>query len=711
MSQQYKTTVMATVGGQQPLLSKVKQLISAGSFSAITGQESLDDLNTIFDSVSGNEGYGLGKALAGGLTQTNLAAFQSSLQRSHTNLTDKELAEAQNFMSSVAGNEGFSLQQNPGSEVEVKAVNATLNAQSQLQNKAAEALFPTHTIPYEEEGISLKVRAAGIGSYVYGSDAWRSASDLRPIFSLLRSGDMFKNDLLALYPVFDDAADTARLFVDPAKVAPSETAYDEGDAYGRQQHLTQMIKVPVTIPNYLGLCQAPGQRGWTSTDEVEANSITAQRLMLSFELDGTAVDAFVDTSTMSNNAFGPLSNGQSSDDRGIKLSIRDLPGFSLQDKEGKKVGEDLFADIKAAGYEPVLTYTLSGNFQRQTNELSVQSGAVEISGLRSVTDGTLVKYGNASVEQKKLIASLQNGAVAGVTLTSNVTNTSRGNFGYRVEVFDAIKHLGVRRGSPISVKYPVSKDDVNQDSLDYALQQMSVILNNYRSRVAFDTAAGHVEYITSIDGSPVVANDQGSNVLAGQHFVTATAVRRELDLKDAVSTVDTAGTFEAVCAAITNELSDIIAALNARSGLSAMNEYGHNGPTQWVAVVHSNLARFMMKQGDARTLGAEMPVEVVETNFDSQIGKILLVPKAPTGGAIDPVAAIGVCVSKENIVIQGNVSREQQDYGVIMTMPSFKHHPLNPVIGTLDIKDADKFLGNDITFGKMVKQIVDSPKP
>lgn len=714
--------ISASLNNRPNLVASLRQAIKHGTgLQTITGNESLVDFQNTLSQIAGTEAFGLGDVLGKKVGEHNLQAVTSAMSRKGvpTRLMDtmREMADG---LSSVDGLEGFSLQNFEGDEATIKAANVALNAQSQMQTKAAEALFPTVSVSYEDEGVNLKVRAAGIGSYVYGASAWQSASSLRPIFGLLRSGEIFKDEVLNLYPVYPEDDDENRvLFAPAALVAPTPASYPEGDAYGRTSHNTQFLAVPTTVPNLLALCQAPGQRGWTSTDEIESNSITISSLAISGKLDADDISFFVDTKAMSNNTFGPTTNGQSSDDRGLNLHVRNLPGFSVRDKDGLVVGKTLFADFETAGYEPMLTVTLSGNYQRQSNELRLNSGSATVTALRNIANGETVVIGRATTAEKALMRKLNGGSVQAAKTTMNVSNTSRGNFGYRIEVYDATKHLAVRRGSPVSVKYPISKDDVNEESLNFAIEQMSIALNNYRSRKAFDVAAEHLEYITSIDGSPVVANDQGSNVLAGQHYVTATAVNRSVKLSDIISAQNSMEVFQAVTAGIANEISDVISALNTKSGLSAINEYGGEGPTKWVAVAHQNISRFLMRQGEARTAGVDLPVEAIETNFDSQVGQIIIVPASNSSSeTINPLAGIGVCVAKENILVQGNVTRDQQDFGVVMSMPSFRHWPLNPVIGSLTIEDASEFLTDEGLLNKLAVQritvegvVENDPKP
>ncbi|WP_228493006.1 hypothetical protein, partial [Pseudomonas aeruginosa] len=138
---------------------------------------------------------------------------------------------------------------------------------------------------------------------------------------------------------------------------------------------------------------------------------------------------------MSNNTFAPTSNGQSSDERQLNLQVKQLPGFSVSDKDGKVVGETIFASFKSAGYEPLLAFRLTGSYQRQTNEFNLQPGTVTITAVRNITTGVVTKIGFADSTVKALMRSFTEGKLIGAITTQNVSNTNRGNFGYRIEVY------------------------------------------------------------------------------------------------------------------------------------------------------------------------------------------------------------------------------------------------------------------------------------
>jgi len=230
---------------------------------------------------------------------------------------------------------------------------------------------------------------------------------------------------------------------------------------------------------------------------------------------------------------------------------------------------------------------------------------------------------------------------------------------------------------------------------------MGVTIQTNCSKKAFEAAYKHLDYITSIDGAPVVDNENGGNDLPGRMYVKAAAVHRKFRIQDHVSSPDNLDVFDNVCSLILTEIQDITAALEFKSGIAAINEYSGVAKTKWSVIVHQNLHRFIMRSGDAR-IQAGADYNIVPTNFDSMIGKMLIVPQNDsTEDRINPLGGIGVNVAKENVVLHGNVTRGGQDFGVMMTMPCFLHWNLNVVVGSMVIEDAEDFLGDKGVFFKL----------
>jgi|AGFS01.1.fsa_nt_gi hypothetical protein len=698
--------VKAGVRNTGNLIKQAMDLTKNQSFAALSGVESFNDAQQQFGTIFGGEGFNtFQKGMTDNLSHGGFDAAKAAIGRNNIN----EIAASvftTDVLSDIAkrqGLESFTLAQFPGQSMETKAVNIVLNTQTRLQTKAAEELYKTISVRYEDEGVKLTVRAAGVGSYVSGASAWESMTELTPIFGILRNGDIFKDDVLRVWPVLPADADdeNAQLFIDASIKAPVDQEYPTGDAYGRQDHLTQMLAVPGVVNNLLGLCTAPGQRPWTDTDDIESASIRILELGFAGKLNGKDIQAFVPTESMTNINMSPTSVGQNSNDRDLDITLRHLPVTALVDKDGKSV-KALFQAFYDKGLEPNLNVRMTARYNRQSYRLELTTGKVTIESLTDLNDNNKrITHSSATEDQKALLNALKGGLVNAATPSMNLTNASNGNFGYRLEVFDTSKELTTRRQDPISVKYPVRPEDVNKEALDDAVSYMGVTIQTNCSKKAFETAYKHLDYLTSIDGAPVVDNENGGNDLPGRMYVKASTVHRSFRIQDHISSPENIDVFDNVCSLLLTEIQDITAALAFKSGIAAINEYSGIAKTKWSVIVHQNLERFLMRSGDARITASE-DFNIVATNFDSMIGKILIVPQNDsTEDRINPLGGIGVNVAKENVVLHGQVTRGNQDFGVMMTMPCYLHWNLNVIVGSLVIEDAADFLGDAGVFFKL----------
>ncbi|QCW23276.1 major head protein [Vibrio phage USC-1] len=667
----------------------IKNGLEAGAFSSVSGVESFADGSQTLDSVMGSESFASGTVgeTIKGLSGEQKFSVVSSIQRALENKSVSGMESLIREEERVAGLEGFSWAQSPGHSVEGKAASITLNALAHRQTDAAEAMFKTVTVPYETEQLEYTVRTSGLGRYIYGASAFDSASQLQPVTSLLRQSKYFLDDTLELTPVYPTASDSpARpLFVDEADFTPWEKSYSNADALRRTNHLTSYLRTGKTITNLLGLAETPGQTPFDhSTDEIEANSITVQKVLLKVTVDGKDEVLVVPTNNFTNSSFGVTSNGHSSDDRLLNMVVRGLPVKAFQNKDGGET--TIFDPVQAGGAKAYFSFTLGGTYQRQQNTVQTSVSDLNIDYIE--LDGVKHNRGTKSTAAKALFAKYTNGQVIGWLPSYNHNNVNRTNFGYRVEVFDAHKVMNVRRETPISVKYPVDKNDVNEQSLSFAIEEMNTILQAQTTAKAYQAAEGHIARVASLHGHAIVGNEQSASVMAGMHFVNASYLHRTMKLSEAVSALDSTTVLEAVEKTLTMNITELCAALSTVSGLAAISEY-RRIDKKWVIVGHQNLARYMIRQGDARTIGAGISFQAIESNLDDMIGKFYIFPESETKDSnIDVIGGMGVMVSKEHQVIQANLTRNNADFGIVITQPAYKHHSVCPIVGVLEIEDA-----------------------
>lgn len=218
-----------------------------------------------------------------------------------------------------------------------------------------------------------------------------------------------------LFPVYEEGSNTALFFVNPAVVSPAIVSFGAGDRYGRKGHFTQYLTVPLEVPNYLALCQEPGQRAFGVLDEIRPSSLQVLALIVSLKVNGEERYFFVNTETFTNTGFvrAPIDSSFVN----LNMQIRNLGGFSVKDpRTHEKTGEDIFADFLTAGYEPMLNVTLVGSFDRQRNALRLNSVSGTIRALRNIETSEAVFEVNAIEAQLALIKSVTEIRVVGARI-------------------------------------------------------------------------------------------------------------------------------------------------------------------------------------------------------------------------------------------------------------------------------------------------------
>lgn len=218
-----------------------------------------------------------------------------------------------------------------------------------------------------------------------------------------------------LFPVYQEGSDTAQFFVSPAVVPPAIVSFGTGDRYGRKGHFTQYLAVPLEVPNYVALCQEPGQIPWDHLTEINPSSLQVLSLIVSLKVNGVERRFFVNTERHANTGFSKALEGQVM--WNLNMRLRNLGGADVQDpRTQEKVGWDIFTEILTAGYEPMINIALAGSFDRQRNALRLNSVPCGLRALRNVETSEAVFEVNATEDQLALLKSVTEVQVVGVRM-------------------------------------------------------------------------------------------------------------------------------------------------------------------------------------------------------------------------------------------------------------------------------------------------------
>lgn len=658
-------------------------------------------------SLMGAEGFSTSMTkFTEGMTFGQERAVASSIQGN-----DQFEARSQQLQDLIkhGGMESFSRQLDAGSVARQKAATIDLNARANRQWVAAEALYPTLIIPYDQETLVLPIDIAGVGAYNSSGNVNESFEDLRPIASVLSDSSFNAGDDLKLVPVLPADANSANAaaFVPAADWAPWDVSYDANDLLGREAHKTNFLAIK-KLNNLLSLSRAPGAPAFEQNDEIEAGSIRLNTLLLKIKTKDGEGFVTLDTSSMAGVAARPSTGTTSDEKRQINFVLNGLNVANLKDKDGKPT--ELFKSLTATGMKVMLSLELSATYHRSTRAWSPTVSPVAIAYVID-KDGNRLVAGTSGMpaDVAALIADqAMEASIHGVELKMNHANTNRSRYGTTVVYANTSKSYNVNRRQPISIKYPMLDQDNDADVLSMLVQQMNIMVTRNMSHDAFKAANAHFNYVYDNDGMKIVnINDDSSSVLPGQHFLATTAIESKINLVKEVSTLDSKDTLENIRAALVNKVYDIITGLRVRSNISALKELDGRSE-EYVVVAHASLAPFLMTTGDYRTFGEAVKFEVVETNIDSEMGRMWIVPKSQTkNDVVDVFGGMGICVAKELLVIEGSVNQSDRQYRMIITQPAYQHHSLCPVVGRLTIEDIADLMGDEGLIAKVNKHLAE----
>ena len=660
-------------------------------WAGITGNESLNAVET---TINAGIGFNQKNAIA--------SAIGSFADQSFADRAAK-FAD----MVKVGGMESFSASMEAGKINRHKAATLELNARGNRQWDAAEELFKTVTIGYADENLQLPIDVAGVGAYNVSGNVNESFEDLRPIASVLADDKFSSGDDLKLVPVYPASADNPNraAFVAEADWTPWDEAYEANDLLGREAHKTNYLAIR-KANNLMSLCQAPGAPRFEQNDEIESGSIRLNSFLLKIKTKDGEGFATLDTSTMSSTAMRPGTGLTSDEKRQIAFVINGMDVANLKTKAGAPT--QLFKTLTDAGLQVFVQFEYSATYQRSTRALSPTVSPVTIAYV--MKNGEKLVPGTAGMPadiQALITAQTVEASVHGVVLKMNHNNVNQSRYGTTVVFANTIKNYGVRRRNPISVKYPMQGDDTNADVLAQLIKQMDVLVTREMSHDAFRAAHGHFAYLYDNNGQQMVnINDDSSSVLPGQHFLNTTAVHSKFKLLEQVSTLDSKDALENIRAVLVNKIYDIITALRVNSNVAALKELDGRAE-EYRVIAHSSMAPFLMNAGDYRTFGNNVKFEVVETNINSEKGLLWVVPKSNTkDDEIDIYGGMGICVTKELLVIEGAVTQADRQYRMLITQPAYQHHALSCVCGLGEIEDIDLLLSDEGLIGAVNKHMV-----
>lgn len=606
----------------------------------------------------------------------------------------------------VVGAEAFERNNSAFESVQAKAAGIMINKGTASQLAAIEALYPTVVIDDTKDLYKFGVPVIGLTTN-NGSSNYRSViNEVTPICSLLRDSDFMIDSPLKVVPVYNDEdAKQKKLFVSTDIVPLRTVTYSDTDRLRRPEHETTYLKVGEVIVNYLGLCVVPGTPQFEVTDQIEPTSVRVEKLLIEVKFaDGSSKYARIELGNVTNTRFAGMDTNTDGNDSHLNLPLRSISFDQLFDpttdtqsgQEKDRTPSDALEALTSLGYKGTLNGKVNATFNKNGNRLEVLGGKLEFGPITK--DGEIFDPQDThNTELADILDTIDSIQFVGYMISANLTNSNRLQFGYRLEMAVVERALSTNRRTPVHMNYPLRKEDQWGPAFDEVVEQMTVIIRQAISADGYRAAKGYIEELITNNGLPITKNTQnGADVPPSRFFLNVTGIRRTLKIKEAVGTLDSKSAMDNLSAVLVNELCELKAALETHSNLAALDEQASIPKRDWNVIVHQNFSRYIFRKGDARTDGGTSDgIIPIETNYDDHVGRIWLVPKSTTTqDNLDLFGGLGICLVKENIVTTGSVTRDNRDFGVIISLPTYSHCNIACTVGELFIEDAEEALSD-----------------
>ena len=653
----------------------------------LTGKESLSLL-------MGSENFSLGTNPTFSFAQQQSILSTAAFALSGDEFTRRLKSEGE-MIKTAAGFESFS------------AVTVELNGEANKQFDAAEAMYPTIKIGTGDQMIELPIDIAGVGHYNVGGNVNDAYEDMRPIVSTLTDSKFDMGDELRLVPVFkDDPTDPGyKKFVDKADWPVQPVTYDADDLLNRGSHQTNFLR-PTKFDNLMNLCNAPGAEKFQNSDEIEATSIKVKRVLIKLKTkDGEGIFA-IDTLNYSGNAMRVGGSLNSKVERQLILKTVNSEPAKLLDKDGKDA-KSLFTSLGAL--VPNLYWDMTLTYNRDTRGLTVNTSEVLVNHVMDGKNRLVTGASRTPDEVNALIAAQAvEGSIIGFELQMNHSNVDWSRYGQTIVYAQTNKQYNVRSRTPVHVRYAMDDDNNNAEVLSKCVKNMALLISRNMTHDAFKAAVRHFDYIMENNNKQVVPiHDLSNDVLPAQYFFTTTGRDDKLTLKTAVSTLDTKDALGNIQASFVNKITDVLTDIRVRSGFAGIKEVDTGRFEEYTIVAHSSLAPFLITMGDVRTFGNNVKFTVIETNVDTEKDRFWVFPSSQTkDGSIDAFGGFGICVTRDLLVIEGDVRSERRQFRMLITQPSYEHHSIGCVAARVTVTDYAELMAEGGVLSAITRHLV-----
>lgn len=565
------------------------------------------------------------------------------------------------------------------------------NMQAARQDEFGETFFPTVVVTPDQFGITASIRLVQVYNEIRRAISGDPTNfGKRNIIQAVIDPTILKNDTTKVVPVVRNEA--LNHFVAAALVAPYNVVID-----GNVSVSTAPLKIGSKL-SLLGISQTDAllETGIMDTTDALDAAITLAKLYITVQSgDGATKEVLsFNTGRLPTATFAPAPQGNY---RLMQLNFTNdalLVGPSTKKNNG--AASTLLAASIGAGYSVRLSVNVGGSVNLETAETQTFAGEVTVA---SVTDSN----GNVldiTTGQGKTIADLfLNAAVVGYDLDSHRTNSNRRQRGQLLDTTFYNQIYAVPLRAPMSIPRPLTTGDAN-DSSDLAalITATHIRTSNAAVEELFKTDAMLAEFVSAKDS---IAN--APTILGVARFlVTPFYEVADFNVGDNVDSLRSTERAEDIQATLVNKVREMVYRMYTASGYKAAADALAGGVSQTPTVIigtDPTIARYLMVNGDFRTIGPDFNVKVVSTLNQTMKGKIFMTFgdfSSGKDGMPNPMH-FGNMAWKPELTLVLPIHRNGANSKELTVTPSFLHITNLPILARINVSGIEDIISSKVT--------------
>lgn len=546
------------------------------------------------------------------------------------------------------------------------------NMQSARQDEFGETFFPTVVVTPDSLGYEVTIRQV----QVY-DDLHRNVSgaldkfNKRNIIQAMIDHTILKNDMTKIVPVV--RAQSVSNFVNPLLIAPRNILLD-GES---------ISTAPIAIGKKFSLL------GLSQTDTLLANGLQdvtdsidpAVSLSRVYIKVGDDILGF-NTLNLPLATFSPARQGLT---RGMNLAFKStslMINVNSKNLDGSPLTD--LAPVVTGNMIVRLALTLNGDVNLDTADTEIFANALRV---ETITDNTGALLDLTVAPAAAIVAAIAGGTVLGYDLQAYRSNSNRRQRGQLLDTNYFSQLYPVPLRSPITVPRPVTTDG-STDSSDLAALITATHVRTSNAAVGALIQAANIlnEYVDAKDTAGV-----GPDVVGvGRFLVRPTFFRESIDMLTAVDSITSHQRAADIQAVLVSKIRDIAYRMYRDSGYKAAADAMAGGVAKVPTVVIGTdpvISRYLMVDGDLRTLGSDFDVRVVSTLDKRMAGTIAITFGLFNGEteAAPNALHFGNMAWKPELTVVMPIARGGQISKELTVQPSFLHVVNLPVLAIITV--------------------------